>query len=156
MGENDITLGPGALFIKHPDDLDWQPLGTVLDGSVEYHEAPEDVPEVVKHPELVELSGKLTLDPGLLAKWNEAVVELGRALAEALRPAIEVFGEIARIAAEAVPAICDGLSNVSIWLCAYSWACEAHPEWVNILNRTKKRRTRKKYQDRIMRAYMEE
>ena len=36
---------------------------------------------------------------------------------------------------------------------AYNWAKSAHPEWVAILNRTKKRRTRKKYRDRIRRAY---
>ena len=38
---------------------------------------------------------------------------------------------------------------------AYAWAKEKHPEWVRILNRTKKKRIRKKYHDRIMRAFME-
>lgn len=39
------------------------------------------------------------------------------------------------------------------WYLQYVWAESAHPEWVAILNRTKKRRTRKKYRDRIRRAY---
>lgn len=39
---------------------------------------------------------------------------------------------------------------------AVEWAETAHPEWVKILNRTKKRRTRKKYLTRILRAYEEE
>lgn len=36
------------------------------------------------------------------------------------------------------------------------WAMEAHPEWCHIMHRTKKGRTRKKYSQRILRAYLEE
>ena len=42
------------------------------------------------------------------------------------------------------------------WHNAYTWACEAHPKWVTIYHRTKKRRIAKKYRDRILRAYRAE
>ena len=42
------------------------------------------------------------------------------------------------------------------WHNAYTWACEAHPKWVRIYHRTKKRRIAKKYRDRILRAYRAE
>lgn len=37
---------------------------------------------------------------------------------------------------------------------AVKWAETARPELVRIMRRTKKRRTRKKYMDRIMREYL--
>lgn len=151
MGENDITLSPGALFIKHPDDQDWQPLVVVLDGSVEYHEAPEDVPEVVKRPELVEMAAQLTIDP-------ECWTRLCEIMTTALQPFVEAFADIRRKLAESIPTMCNALYEMvgGTWFCAYAWATVHRPKWVNILNRTKKRRTRKKYQDRIMRAYQKE
>lgn len=36
------------------------------------------------------------------------------------------------------------------------WAERVHPEWVKIMRRTKKCRIRKKYADRIWRAYLKE
>lgn len=49
----------------------------------------------------------------------------------------------------------DTFKNSEAWtfILAYRWACVSRPEWVKILNRTKKGRTRKKYQDKILRAY---
>ena len=38
-------------------------------------------------------------------------------------------------------------------LSALLWAANNHPEWCAVLNRTKKRRIKKKYRDRVMRAY---
>lgn len=38
----------------------------------------------------------------------------------------------------------------------YAWCMENHPDWVHILRRTKKKRTRKKYIDRLRRAFLEE
>ena len=38
---------------------------------------------------------------------------------------------------------------------AFRWAETHRPEWVRIHDRTKKKRTRKKYRDRIVRAYRE-
>ena len=37
-----------------------------------------------------------------------------------------------------------------------AWCMENHPDWVRILRRTKKKRTRKKYHDRLLRAFLEE
>lgn len=37
-----------------------------------------------------------------------------------------------------------------------AWCTENHPDWVHILRRTKKKRTRKKYHDRLRRAFLEE
>lgn len=37
-----------------------------------------------------------------------------------------------------------------------AWCMENHPDWVHILRRTKKKRTRKKYHDRLRRAFLEE
>lgn len=37
-----------------------------------------------------------------------------------------------------------------------AWCMESHPDWVHILRRTKKKRTRKKYHDRLRRAFLEE
>lgn len=42
------------------------------------------------------------------------------------------------------------------WTKAEIWAENTHPEWVTIYYRTKKARIRKKYRDRIMRAYIKE
>lgn len=47
------------------------------------------------------------------------------------------------------------LQNLLAWYLAYNWAKQARPKWVAIMNRTKKRRTRKKYRDRILREYKE-
>lgn len=47
------------------------------------------------------------------------------------------------------------MSNISDFqeLNAWVWAEKYHPEWCAIYNRTKKRRIKKKYKDRVMRAY---
>ena len=37
---------------------------------------------------------------------------------------------------------------------AWVWAEKYHPEWCAVYNRTKKRRIKKKYKDRVMRAYV--
>lgn len=42
------------------------------------------------------------------------------------------------------------------WRMAQLWAYGARPEWMKIYNRTKKRRTRKKYRDKIVRVYRKE
>lgn len=150
MGENNVTMGPGTLFIKHPDDQDWQPLGTVQEGCVEYHELPVDIPAVVKVPEPVEISTKYTVPPDVA----KALSELGKDLDVILQPVIEAWQKIW----DEVKQVWDALVDCTdlTFVRAYAWAAVQHPEWVRILNRTKKRRTRKKYQDRIMRAYQKE
>lgn len=72
-------------------------------------------------------------------------------LTEALRNFGEAAGKAIKALAETLSSICD-----TEFLCAYRWAKEVHPEWVVILNRTKKNRIIKKYQDRILREYKKE
>lgn len=69
-------------------------------------------------------------------------------LNEALRDFAEATGKVIKALAEVLSSIVD-----TEFLVAYRWAKKAHPEWVAILNRTKKKRIRKKYQDRILREY---
>lgn len=45
--------------------------------------------------------------------------------------------------------------EVCTWYLAYNWAKQARPKWVAIMERTKKRRVRKKYRNRILREYKE-
>ena len=74
---------------------------------------------------------------------------------EKLTEALREFGEAA---GKVIKALVETLSSTFDieFLRAYCWAKEAHPEWVVILNRTKKKRIRKKYQDRILREYKKE
>lgn len=67
----------------------------------------------------------------------------------------EVFANFSKTAGELIKAIEEAVFSISgIELaCAYLWAKEIHPEWVAIMNRTKKKRIRKKYKDRILREY---
>ena len=85
------------------------------------------------------------------------------ALAEASRKASEALQIIAANLGELFRAVADWVHTTAVlltpllvepqWRLACIWAKGAHPEWVAIMNRTKKRRTRKKYRDRIRRAY---
>lgn len=91
-------------------------------------------------------------------------VELARITAD-LRAALEpAFTQIAAAVGQMAAALSENMATISAawrqnpsweFIIAYAWACEARPKWVRILNRTKKERTRKKYQDRILRAYRE-
>ena len=76
-------------------------------------------------------------------KLAEAAAETGRAIAEAIIKAFEPLAPV-------IKAILNG-ENL-----AMLWASNTHPEWVAIYERTKKARIRKKYRDRIMRAYRAE
>lgn len=98
---------------------------------------------------------EMPLSPDELAvqQFQEAVVKLKAELLEAFKPVVEA-------ARNMIEALCDVWSNFQgseacTYILAYCWACGHRPEWVRILNRTKKGRTRKKYQDRILRAYLE-
>lgn len=80
-------------------------------------------------------------------------------LSEALVPVwsslTETLGRLAADLTENLAQINQAWRQNPAWefVLAYAWACGARPKWVRILNRTKKHRTRKKYQDRILRAY---
>lgn len=84
---------------------------------------------------------------------------------EIVAAAVEAWHQLAEIVEEAVAIISRALCSTDLQTLvdvllverlAIKWAETAHPEWVKILNRTKKRRTRKKYTDRILKAYKEE
>lgn len=80
-----------------------------------------------------------------VAKMTQAAQDAARALAEAIT--------------STSAALAENLPDISALLSlegrAMLWASNKHPEWLTIYNRTKKRRIRKKYRDRIMRAYEE-
>ena len=78
-----------------------------------------------------------------LRKLKEAAAETARAIGEALQKTFETITPV-------IKAILNGESLAMLW------ASNTHPEWVAIYKRTKKARTRKKYRDRIMRAYYAE
>lgn len=94
-------------------------------------------------------------------KLVDVTVEAMVKLTELWTPLWDAIVESARAVGEAMAAAAEpllgGLKHSPEWvfILAYIWACDAHPKWVNVLNHTKKRRTRKKYQDRILRAYLE-
>lgn len=79
-------------------------------------------------------------------------------VAEGLRRSIDaimpVLQEIATAAGEIVGKLSPAYAKLALLQAAYAWAIDEHPEWVRIMNRTKKRRTAKKYNDRIVRAYI--
>jgi len=81
----------------------------------------------------------------MTTELTEAIIRFG----EAAKQAASAIAEMIRALADDMPQLLDVDS-----VCAYAWAQETHPQWVAILNRTKKKRTRKKYQDRIWREYM--
>lgn len=87
-----------------------------------------------------------------IADFSAAVARMAQAAQDAVRALAEVITSAAAALAEGLP----GISALfSLETRAMLWASIKHPEWMTIYNRTKKRRTRKKYRDRIMRAYEE-
>lgn len=75
------------------------------------------------------------------------------ALIASVQPVAEAMKEIFQFVAELY--IPYALANEE-WEKAYLWAIAHRPKWVRIYNRTKKRRTRKKYRDKILREYRKE
>lgn len=62
--------------------------------------------------------------------------------------------EFVKALANAVPFVIEAIKSGEEGI-AYTWAENTHPEWMKIHRRTKKKRIRKKYHDRIMRAFRE-
>lgn len=78
------------------------------------------------------------------------------AMGVALGEAAKALGKVVLAAADMAAALLHGpLRDADAWYKALNWAKRQYPEWVAIMNRTKKRRVRKKYHDRILRAYKE-
>lgn len=70
---------------------------------------------------------------------------------------LEVVRILEKYSNELISGISDAISvMIEQESTAMIWAEENRPEWVKIYYRTKKARIRKKYHDRIMRAYMKE
>lgn len=78
------------------------------------------------------------------------------AMGVALGKAAKALGKVVMAASDlAVTFLHSPLRDAYTWYVALNWAKRQYPEWVAIMNRTKKRRVRKKYHDRILRAYKE-
>lgn len=95
-------------------------------------------------------------------KVDAAAAELARCTAQIMEDLAPVWARLKEIVEQAAATLSESLKQVSAqwwsdpsmeFVLAYAWACEARPEWVRRLNCTKKARTRKKYQDRILRDY---
>ena len=93
---------------------------------------------------------RVILEEIAIAEFNIAVSNLREAVVEAFQPIVDQMANLATKLSDLFTA----WNENCVFIKAYFWACNAHPEWVKILNRTKKKRTRKKYQDRILRAYL--
>lgn len=78
-------------------------------------------------------------------------------MTEKLALAFAGVWDAARKATKAIAEVMQTWKSSRQWqfILAYGWARGSHPEWVKILDRTKKKRIRKKYRDRILRAYLE-
>lgn len=50
----------------------------------------------------------------------------------------------------------DFICKIHVQNRAFLWAKYTHPEWLKILNRTKKRRIKEKYRKRILREYLKQ
>lgn len=87
-----------------------------------------------------------------MADFADAFSKMAQAAQDAVRALVEAITQTAAALTESLP---DISALFSLETRAMLWASNKHPEWVAIYNRTKKRRTRKKYLDRIMRAYEE-
>lgn len=62
--------------------------------------------------------------------------------------------EFVRAIANVLPSVIEAIKSGEEMI-AYTWAENTHPEWIKILRRTKKKRIRKKYHNRIMRGFRE-
>lgn len=85
-----------------------------------------------------------------MTEWERVTESL-----ENVSDALCRFGEaLVNWASAAVKTLCETLDVDSIVkAAAYTIAKKEHPEWVHKANYSKKKRTRKKYHDRIMRQY---
>ena len=79
--------------------------------------------------------------------------KVGDALKEVTEAYGRLFAEISKQVAAVAAGIARLASEATRWHVAYEWASETHPQWVKIMQRTKKRRVWKKYHNRILREY---
>lgn len=141
-----IKLGPGKLYVHTPEGT--QPLGSITESSALEPEWADDCQTVIKATREATFTAELIITPEV----KEAFEVMRTAATQAIRTMSEWVQACAN---EYYSRVIGPMRDFCTWFAAYTWAETAHPEWVGILNRTKKRRTRKKYQDRIMRGYLE-
>ena len=75
---------------------------------------------------------------------QEALCELAAAFTKAAAAIADMFREIVKGSFK---------TGDPVELVAYAMASQERPEWVHKVNYSKKKRTRKKYHDRIVRTY---
>lgn len=126
--KNPIELGAGTFYLKPLEGGDPVPLGEAQEVEEVNPEA-SDALHTMRNTH--EASFTLEMEPG--EAWEKFRESFIKPVAEAYRQYIH------DLAAAYV-----------------AWCMENHPDWVHILRRTKKRRTRKKYHDRLRRAFLEE
>lgn len=78
------------------------------------------------------------------------------ALWEAAKDVVVAMGEAANALATSIRSVTDLCVEAALFPVAYKYAEMAYPEYVAIYRRTKKARIRKKYHDKIIRAYLED
>lgn len=86
---------------------------------------------------------------------NGAWDDLWDALWEAAKDAVVAIGEAADALATSLRSVTDCVET-ALFSVAYKYAEMAYPKYVAIYRRTKKARIRKKYHDKIIRAYLED
>lgn len=131
--KNPIELGAGTLYMKPLEGGDPVQLGEVtpeniIEPGTDLNDLTPGVYSITNAPEA---SFTIEMEPG--EAWE-------RFQAQFIRPVAEAYRQYIRDLAAAYVA----------------WCLETHPDWVHILRRTKKKRTRKKYNDRLRRAFLEE
>jgi hypothetical protein len=132
--KNTIELGAGTLYLKPLDGGEPVQLqsATIEVTPVDEPDILGDCPDVARPLRVAdEYTFTVEMDPGeAWEKFQELFI----------KPVAEAYRQYIRDLAAAYVA----------------WCMENHPDWVHILRRTKKKRTRKKYHDRLRRAFLEE
>lgn len=94
--------------------------------------------------------------PGVdFLKFKSDLTAIIDPITEAFRRIGEAFAQVTRVITMSMAEFAVQL-EMSEWVKAYCWALDVHPKWARIYDRTKKRRIKKKYRDRILRAYRAE
>ena len=133
--KNIIDLSAGELYILHPETGERVCLGAL-----------KSLEATTTRSEYVDDLG--VVNPCLAVPPEKLEVTIEMEPAEAW----ETFQEM--VVKPGLAAVAEMMTNMARKY--YAWCVENHPDWVNILRRTKKKRTRKKYMDRLRRAFLEE
>lgn len=86
--------------------------------------------------------------------WDRIKETAVPAVESAVQALLQIVKNIAESIMEVLPTAIEAVVT-NVETIAFFWAEHNHPEWVRIYHRTKKKRIRKKYHDRIMRAFRE-